>query len=50
MFTHNAVDLLGRTAVESKTDILCVEASEAHNTKLQTQVAALEAKFSNSVK
>lgn len=47
VFAHDAVDLLGRTAAEECTDILCAKPSAAHATELQAQVAALKSKLAN---
>lgn len=50
VFSHNDVGLLGRTAAKRKINLLRAKASAAHAAKLQTQVAALEAKLSNPTK
>lgn len=50
MFTHDSVDLLGRMYAKCRNNHLHADASAAHATELQIQVAALEAKIVNPTK
>lgn len=50
VFAHDALDIMGITSSEWRTDFLRAEASTAHASELQTQIAALKEKLSKPTK